>query len=129
MSLNIFGSPGSRRVRVRSTVGVAIAAVAATGAFGSGAPAAEAAPRLAVDPVPMPGGPVAGVGAANGIFQMLNSLLDSMVPGAGSIMPSPTSLMPGQAPALPGRLPAVPGRSPGLPGQPVPHAPTGQRVV
>ncbi|PIJ33170.1 hypothetical protein BMW24_017035, partial [Mycobacterium heckeshornense] len=63
-------------------------------AFGSGVAAASPPPMLVDDPAPAPApDPTAAVNAANAIFGVLNSLLNSVLPGAGSLVPetSPAS--------------------------------------
>ncbi len=125
MFVKMFANPKARRPLARVTVG-AVVTLAAVGAIGFGGGVAGAAPVLADDPVPVPvpapavpapaaAGPAAGVSSANAAFQVLNSLLNSFMPGLGSIMPSdPSSLVPGAGSSiLPGST--LPGST--LPGQ------------
>ena len=90
--------------------------------LGFGVASAKAAPTLVDDPLPIPapisapalpgapgaavGNSSAGVNAANSFLQVLNGMLNKVVPGVGSIMPTdvssltpPTGAVPG-APAL-----------------------------
>ncbi|KMV22712.1 hypothetical protein ACT16_09495 [Mycobacterium heckeshornense] len=87
-------------------------------AFGSGVAAASPPPMLVDDPAPAPApDPTAAVNAANAIFGVLNSLLNSVLPGAGSLVPetSPASpLSPGTG-TYPSPLSPGVGTYPGMP--------------
>lgn len=140
MYMNLFAKRRVRGPLARSGVGVGVT-LAAIGVIGIGNGVAGAAPLLVDDPVPAtapaPGAvspaampcavtapgtpsPASGVDMANTFLQKLNSVLNSVLPGIGSIMPSdtgaltagaagPTAVLPG-APgaALPGQVPAAP---------------------
>jgi hypothetical protein len=98
MSLNTSTKPRTPIGRLTAAAGVVLASAGVI-AFGSGVAAASPAPVLVDDPAPAPApDPTAAVNAANEIFGVLNSLLNSVLPGAGSLVPqtSPSSpLSPG----------------------------------
>jgi hypothetical protein len=149
MSLNARTNPRPRTPLTRITAGVGLA-LATVGAitFCDGVAAAAPAPVLVDDPAPAPvADPTSAINAANTIFGVLNSLLNSVLPGSGSLIPEttpgsplspagsypsslsptggyPSSLLPGQTPALPGQTsPLAPAQVPGLPGQTSPLSP------
>ncbi|MBS9533620.1 hypothetical protein KIH27_08485 [Mycobacterium sp. M1] len=95
--------------------------LAAAAAIGIGGALATANPAFADGPVPVPpvspvpagvagpggAGPAAGVNAANSFLQVLNGMLNRVVPGAGSLMPSDVSALTPPAAGAPGApLPA-----------------------
>ncbi len=126
------------RPLTRAALGAGLALIG----FGGGV--AGAAPVLVDDPIPVPApivasapvavpapaaaNPAGGTAVANAFLQVLNSLLNSVVPGAGSIMPTdasaltsggyPGSTLPGQTTTLPGTTgtTTLPGQTTTLPG-------------
>ncbi|WP_409434799.1 hypothetical protein [Mycobacterium sp. SMC-14] len=133
MSVNRFAQP-----RVRLTLVCAGAMTLAT--LGFGVASAKAAPTLVDDPMPIPaplgtpapvgapsplgmpgpaaGSSAAGVNAANSFLQVLNGMLNKVVPGVGSIMPTDvSSLTPPGAPMSAGpalETPPAPATPPAL---------------
>ena len=108
--------------RVRLPLVCASAMTVAT--LGFGIASAKAAPTLVDDPLPIPapisapalpgapgaavGNSSAGVNAANSFLQVLNGMLNKVVPGVGSIMPSDVSSLTPPTGAVPGAVPGAP---------------------
>lgn len=143
MHLNIFENPNTRGPLARTTAGVGLT-LAALGAIGFGCGVAGASPRqpiLVDDPVavPAPAAPDPGavIDVANALLRPFNSLLNSVLPGGGSLLPgtpgvSPLSPgTPGVSPLSPGAdYPSLvsPGQTPASPSYPSPLSP-GQTPV
>ncbi|BCO37270.1 hypothetical protein [Mycobacterium heckeshornense] len=107
MSLNTSTNPRTRAGRVAAGAGLVLA-TAGVIAFGSGVAAASPPPMLVDDPAPAPApDPTAAVNAANAIFGVLNSLLNSVLPGAGSLVPETSPPAPCRQASAPPRQPPV----------------------
>ena len=91
--------------RVKTGIGVVLAAIATIG-LGAGVAAADPQQPLLVDD-PTSAVPSAGnaVGIANALFGQLSSLMNNVIPGSGDLlMPASSALSPGGLGGMPGHL-------------------------
>ncbi|MBY0441331.1 MAG: hypothetical protein K2Q25_04240 [Mycobacteriaceae bacterium] len=141
MAVKVFGNSKIRGSLTAAAIGLGLA-LTACGASTLGAGIATAAPQqpFSADdstPAPVPAGPdpTTAVNVANAILKQLNSVLNVVLPGSGSLMPQsgptpasavgvpslatqqpallssyPGSTLAGQSPVLAGQAPLLPGQ-------------------